>query len=161
MLSEVHSGYAPDGRALISTSVLGAPGAAEEAAVRAALAEAYDTDTDAWESVHRCTVRDALPAMPPPLPLTRTTRFGPGRYVCGDHRATGSLQGALASGARAARRSWPTSAADDQGRDVNAEHDKERRHFRVTHCHERSSGRWIRSSATGSRSRTPVRGPGR
>ncbi|MEU8499757.1 NAD(P)/FAD-dependent oxidoreductase [Streptomyces lavendulae] len=103
VLSEVHSGYAPDGRALISTSVLGAPGAAEEAAVRAALAEAYDTDTDAWESVHRCTVRDALPAMPPPLPLTRTTRFGPGRYVCGDHRATGSLQGALASGARAAR----------------------------------------------------------
>ncbi|MET8755255.1 NAD(P)/FAD-dependent oxidoreductase [Streptomyces sp. NPDC004667] len=103
VLSEVHPGYAPDGRALISTSVLGAPGAAQEAAVRAALAEAYDTDTDAWESVHRCTVRDALPAMPPPLPLTRTTRFGPGRYVCGDHRATGSLQGALASGARAAR----------------------------------------------------------
>jgi hypothetical protein len=28
---------------------------------------------------------------------------GPRRYVCGDHRATGSVQGALASGARAAR----------------------------------------------------------
>ncbi|MGV9422027.1 FAD-dependent oxidoreductase, partial [Streptomyces sp. NPDC003674] len=27
----------------------------------------------------------------------------PGRYVCGDHRATGSVQGALASGTRAAR----------------------------------------------------------
>ncbi|WP_020551323.1 FAD-dependent oxidoreductase [Embleya scabrispora] len=41
--------------------------------------------------------------MPPPWPLTRTSRFAPGRYVCGDHRATGSVQGALASGARAAR----------------------------------------------------------
>ncbi|WTI78900.1 FAD-dependent oxidoreductase [Streptomyces sp. NBC_00726] len=38
-----------------------------------------------------------------PRPLSRTTRIGPGRYVCGDHRATGSVQGALASGTRAAR----------------------------------------------------------
>ncbi|MFD7560594.1 NAD(P)/FAD-dependent oxidoreductase [Streptomyces sp. NPDC059835] len=102
VVSEVHPGYAPVGRALISTSVLGAPDPAQEAVVRAALAEAYTADTDAWELVHRCTVRDALPAMPPPMPLIRTTRLGAGRYVCGDHRATGSLQGALASGTRAA-----------------------------------------------------------
>ncbi|MFJ6793955.1 helicase associated domain-containing protein [Streptomyces sp. NPDC091268] len=44
-----------------------------------------------------------VPAMPPPHPLTRTTRVAPGRYAGGDHRATGSVQGALASGARAAR----------------------------------------------------------
>lgn len=103
MLTEVHPHYAPDGRALISTSVLGAPDPTEEAVVRAALAEAYGADTDSWQLVHRYTVHDALPAMPPPLPLSRTSRFSPGRYVCGDHRATGSLQGALASGARAAR----------------------------------------------------------
>jgi hypothetical protein len=41
--------------------------------------------------------------MLPPYPLTRGSRVGPGRYVCGDHRATGSVQGALASGTRAAR----------------------------------------------------------
>ncbi|RSS80682.1 NAD(P)/FAD-dependent oxidoreductase [Streptomyces sp. WAC06614] len=103
VLTEVQPGYAADGRALVSTSVLGAPTPAEEAAVLAALAEAYGTDTATWEPVHRVTVRDALPAMPPPLPLTRTTRIAPGRYACGDHRATGSLQGALASGAKAAR----------------------------------------------------------
>ncbi|WP_327257163.1 NAD(P)/FAD-dependent oxidoreductase [Streptomyces sp. NBC_01244] len=103
VLTEVHPHYAPDGRALISTSVLGAPDPTEEAVVRAALAEAYGADTDSWQLVHRYTVHDALPAMPPPLPLSRTSRFSPGRYVCGDHRATGSLQGALASGARAAR----------------------------------------------------------
>ena len=39
--------------------------------------------------------------MAAPHPLTRGSRVGPGRYVCGDHRATGSVQGALASrGAR-------------------------------------------------------------
>ncbi|MEU3910126.1 NAD(P)/FAD-dependent oxidoreductase [Streptomyces sp. NPDC029721] len=103
VLTEVQPGYSGDGRALVSTSVLGAPGPVEEAAVLGALAEAYGTDTGTWEPVHRVTVRGALPAMTPPLPLSRTTRFAPGRYVCGDHRATGSLQGALASGARAAR----------------------------------------------------------
>ncbi|MFJ3913627.1 FAD-dependent oxidoreductase [Streptomyces vinaceus] len=103
VLTEVQPGYSGDGRALVSTSVLGTPGPVEEAAVLAALAEAYGADTGTWEPVHRVTVRGALPSMPPPLPLTRTTRFARGRYVCGDHRATGSLQGALASGARAAR----------------------------------------------------------
>jgi predicted NAD/FAD-dependent oxidoreductase len=45
--------------------------------------------------------------MPAPWPLSRPSQAaspgGPRWYVCGDHRATGSVQGALASGARAAR----------------------------------------------------------
>ncbi|AZM87191.1 FAD-dependent oxidoreductase [Streptomyces sp. W1SF4] len=103
VLTEVQPGYSSDRRSLVSTSVLGTPGPVEEAAVLKALAEAYGTDTGTWEPVHRVTVRGALPAMAPPLLLSRTSRFAPGRYVCGDHRATGSLQGALASGSRAAR----------------------------------------------------------
>lgn len=103
VLTEVQPGLAPDGRALVATSVLGAPGPADEPALPAALSDVYGTDASGWEQLHRCTVREALPAMPAPHPLTRTTRFSSGRYVCGDHRATGSLQGALASGARAAR----------------------------------------------------------
>lgn len=103
VLTEVQPGLSSDGRALVSTSVLGVPGTDEEAAVREALAEVYGTDTGAWEPLRTCTVPGALPAMPPPHPLSRTSRVTPGRYVCGDHRATGSLQGALASGARAAR----------------------------------------------------------
>ncbi|MDX2777285.1 FAD-dependent oxidoreductase, partial [Streptomyces caniscabiei] len=76
---------------------------ARERRIRAALGEAYGTGTEGWTLLTVRTVEDALPAMAPPQPLTRTTRVAPGRYVCGDHRATGSVQGALASGARAAR----------------------------------------------------------
>ncbi|WP_217198310.1 NAD(P)/FAD-dependent oxidoreductase [Streptomyces buecherae] len=103
VLSAVAPGYAPPGTALVSTSVLGTdhPGRAE--AVLRRLAELYDTDTGGWRRVATYTVEGALPAMLPPWPLSRTTRLGPGRYVCGDYRATGSVQGALASGARAAR----------------------------------------------------------
>ncbi|MFE9492567.1 NAD(P)/FAD-dependent oxidoreductase [Streptomyces sp. NPDC006641] len=103
VLSEVAPTYAPRGTALISTSVLGTdlPGRAQ--AVLCRLAELYRTDTSGWQQVAACTVEGALPAMLPPWPLSRTTRLRPGRYVCGDHRATGSVQGAMASGARAAR----------------------------------------------------------
>jgi glycine/D-amino acid oxidase-like deaminating enzyme len=103
VLSEVVPGYAPGGMALIATSVRGQDHGGREAEVRGALAEAYGTDTGAWQPLTVRTVPDALPAMPPPQPLSRTARVGRRRYVCGDHRATGSVQGALASGARAAR----------------------------------------------------------
>jgi phytoene dehydrogenase-like protein len=112
VLSEVSPGYAL-GRSLISTSVLGGGGADREPAVRARLAELYETDTAGWEHLASYTVDGALPAMPAPLRLSQPCRVtgdgpgqdstGPRRYVCGDHRATGSVQGALASGARAAR----------------------------------------------------------
>ncbi|MFG3248860.1 NAD(P)/FAD-dependent oxidoreductase [Streptomyces sp. NPDC048187] len=103
VISEVAPSYAPPGTALVSTSVLGADPPGRAAAVLGRLAELYGTDTSDWRQVAACTVEGALPAMPPPWPLSRTTRLGPGRHVCGDHRATGSVQGALASGTRAAR----------------------------------------------------------
>ncbi|MGX1403284.1 NAD(P)/FAD-dependent oxidoreductase [Streptomyces sp. SAI-097] len=103
VLSEVAPTYAPPGTALVSTSVLGTDPPGGERALLARLAELYDTDTSDWRQVAARTVEGALPAMRPPWPLSRTTRLGPGRYVCGDHRATGSVQGALASGTRAAR----------------------------------------------------------
>ncbi len=103
VLTEVAPTYAPPGAVLVSTSVLGAdrPGAGDTVLRR--LCELYGTDTRDWQQVGVHTVEGALPVMRPPWPLSRTTRFGPGRYVCGDHRATGSVQGALASGTRAAR----------------------------------------------------------
>ncbi|MEV6200828.1 NAD(P)/FAD-dependent oxidoreductase [Streptomyces sp. NPDC051771] len=103
VLTAVQPRFSTDGRALVSTSVLGRPGPVETDAVVRALGEVYGTETGDWEPVHRVTVTDALPAMPGSAPLVRDVRWAPGRYVCGDHRATGSLQGALASGARAAR----------------------------------------------------------
>jgi phytoene dehydrogenase-like protein len=103
VLTEVTAGYGGDGRALISTSVLGHGLPGGERAVRDRLAVLYQADTAGWEPLASYTVEGALPAMPAPHPLSQPCRVGPGRYVCGDHRATGSVQGALASGARAAR----------------------------------------------------------
>ncbi|WP_227870313.1 NAD(P)/FAD-dependent oxidoreductase [Streptomyces otsuchiensis] len=103
VLSQVAPSYATDGRALVATSALGDDVPGRETTLRAELAEVYGTDTHGWELIDTHTVPAALPAMVPPWPLSRGCAIGPGRYVCGDHRATGSVQGALASGARAAR----------------------------------------------------------
>lgn len=101
--STVAPTYAPAGRTLVSSSVLGTRGpAADESAVRAHLAVLYGTSTDDWELVRRIEVPAALPAMPPPLNLRKPVRYVEGIYVCGDHRDTGSIQGALVSGRRAA-----------------------------------------------------------
>lgn len=116
VLSEVSRSYAPEGRSLISTSVLGGDEPGRERALLADLADVYVTGTGSWERVATCTVEDALPAMPPPWPLSRSSRFGPGRYLCGDHRATGSVQGALASGSRAAREVLADRCAGPRGR---------------------------------------------
>ncbi|WP_446048238.1 FAD-dependent oxidoreductase, partial [Streptomyces olivaceus] len=103
VLSRVAPTYAPPGTALVSTSVLGADRPGTAGTVLRRLAELYRTPTGDWRQVAAYTVEGALPVMRPPWPLCRTTRHAPGRHVCGDHRATGSVQGTLASGTRAAR----------------------------------------------------------
>ncbi|MEP7022821.1 MAG: NAD(P)/FAD-dependent oxidoreductase [Actinomycetota bacterium] len=110
VLSEVMPGYSGDGRALVSTSVLGGGDQAAEPAVRARLAELYGTETASWEHLSTYTIDGALPVMTAPHMLSLPSCVGPGRYACGDYRATGSVQGALASGARAARELLAASA---------------------------------------------------
>ncbi|WP_440104982.1 NAD(P)/FAD-dependent oxidoreductase [Streptosporangium sp. H16] len=102
VISDAAPEYAPPGRALVSTSVLGVLSDADEPRVRARLSQIYGTDTSGWEHLATYAVKGALPAMVPPFRLRRPVRLAPGRYVCGDHRDTGSQQGALVSGRRAA-----------------------------------------------------------
>jgi hypothetical protein len=103
VLSNVAATYAPDGATLVSSSVLGTGAAtADENEVRKHLRVLYGRSTESWQLVERVEVPAALPAMPPPLPLRKPVRYVDTTYVCGDHRDTGSIQGALVSGRRAA-----------------------------------------------------------
>ena len=73
-----------------------------ELRVRARLAALHRTPTARWDLLATFPIGHALPAMPSPHPLRRRVRVAPGLYVCGDHRDTSSIQGALVSGRRAA-----------------------------------------------------------
>ena len=96
--------YAPAGRHLISaTTLLDRPdGEAPESAIRGQLAEIYGCDTTGWELLTRHHIPDAVPAYPPPMQATRPVDVGGRTFVCGDHRDTPSIQGALVSGHRTA-----------------------------------------------------------
>jgi hypothetical protein len=103
VLSDVSPGYAPAGAALVAASVPGRLDPSLEPRVRSGLARMYDTSTRDWELLDLYAIPLALPVLAAGQPLARPVRLGPGRYVCGDHRDTPSIQGALVSGRRAAR----------------------------------------------------------
>jgi phytoene dehydrogenase-like protein len=102
VLTETAPSYAADGRALISSTVLGGADRLTEAAVRAELARLYAVPTAHWEHLHTAEVPRALPSFRAGWPLRRPVELTDGIFVAGDHRDTPSSQGALVSGRRAA-----------------------------------------------------------
>lgn len=99
VMSAVDPTRAPAGRSLVTTTVLGPPPPARTVASR--LARLYDTATRDWEPLAVHHTPEAVPAMPPPYDVRRPVRVLAGLYVCGDHRDTNTVQGALRSARRA------------------------------------------------------------
>lgn len=102
VMSEVDPARAPRGRALISSTVLGPPPPDLETSVLAHLGRLYGTSTADWDLLAVRHTPEAVPAMPAPHDVRRPVRLLAGLYVCGDHRDTSTVQGALYSGRRAA-----------------------------------------------------------
>ena len=101
VVSHVDPSRAPAGRALITSTVLGPPPQELDTAVRMHLARLYGTSTARWETLAVHHTPEAVPAMRPPHDLRRPVRLLAGLYVCGDHRDTSTIQGALHSAHRA------------------------------------------------------------
>ncbi|MEU7324253.1 FAD-dependent oxidoreductase [Streptomyces griseoviridis] len=101
VVSRVDPSRAPAGRALVTSTVLGTPPRDVDTAVRAHLARLYGTSTSRWETLAVHHTAEAVPSMRPPHDPRRPVRLLAGLYVCGDHRDTSSVQGALHSGHRA------------------------------------------------------------
>jgi hypothetical protein len=102
VISAAAPSYAPPGRHLIQASALLGPGHPEpaELQMRAHAAVILGIDASDWQPVVRHVIADALPAQPSPLVVRRAVRDPSGVWVCGDHRDTASIQGALVSGSR-------------------------------------------------------------
>lgn len=96
--------YAPAGQHLVQASALLGPDrpVPTEDDVRRHAGELLGADPRGWRLLHRHEVPHALPAQPAPLALRRPVRLRDHLVVCGDHRDTASIQGALVSGQRAA-----------------------------------------------------------
>lgn len=102
VVSAAAPSYAPAGLHLVQLTTLAGAGLSD-AAARAEAARLWRTETSEWDLLVRHDVTRALPRAAPPLDITAPVDLGDGLYVCGDHRDTPSIQGALASGQRTAR----------------------------------------------------------
>lgn len=106
--SEVSPSYAPPGRALVSASVLApaidADDDALEQAARRQLTSWFGSEVFTWKLLRIDRIPDALPSQPPgPFePTSHRAHLSERLFICGDHRNLASLQGAMASGRRAA-----------------------------------------------------------
>ena len=101
VMTNAADSYATDGRALVSATAVGAVGELQEEARRHA-GVLYGADPRGWQWLRTDVVEHALPAHPAGQPLAQEVDLGDGLFVCGDHRDTPSIQGALVSGRRAA-----------------------------------------------------------
>jgi len=104
VMSEVAPTYAPTGRSLVAAAVPGpdALGRGLPARVVEQLARWFDTGTEDWEHLRTDVIPHGQPRQSPPFTPRRRVALGGGRFVCGDHRDTASLQGAMFSGERTA-----------------------------------------------------------
>jgi hypothetical protein len=100
-MSNVAPAYTPDGRALIAAACPGVTGSQDlEGAVRRQLASWWGPSVQAWRHLRTDWIPHAQPDSRPPFSPKRAVVAGDGIFVCGDHRDTPSIQGALYSGRR-------------------------------------------------------------
>jgi len=104
VMSNVAPSYAPDGQALIAAAcpTEEADGAVLSAAVRAQLRTWWGAPVDEWRVLRVDNIAHGQPDSQPPFDARRRVSLGDGLFVCGDHRDTPSIQGALFSGRRTA-----------------------------------------------------------
>jgi len=104
VVSRAAPSYAPPGSHLVQASALMGSGreTPAEAVMREHAGSLLGCSTGDWHEIARHEVPHALPAQPAPFASGRAVSLGRGVFVCGDHRDTASIQGALVSGQRAA-----------------------------------------------------------
>ena len=105
--SEVCPQYAPAGKALIAAACVGIPAdddAGLDRRTREQLGGWFGPAVAGWKLLRVYRIPHALPSQPPGVlePWERPPRLASGVFVAGDHRTNASIDGALASGRRAA-----------------------------------------------------------
>lgn len=104
VMSNVAPSYAPAGQALIAAAMPGIGGASGlgdlDAAARTQLRGWWGPVVDRWRVLRTDVIEHGQPAVDPPFHPKQRVSLGEGRFVCGDHRDTPSIQGALFSGRR-------------------------------------------------------------
>jgi predicted NAD/FAD-dependent oxidoreductase len=102
VMSHVSPTYAPAGRHLIAAAMPGTVEGDLESAARRQLRSWWGPQVDNWRHLRTYRIPHGQPDQTPPFSPKQRVSLGEGLFVCGDHRDTGSIQGAMYSGRRCA-----------------------------------------------------------
>jgi phytoene dehydrogenase-like protein len=100
IISNVAPSYAPPGKHLIAAALPGVISGDLEQLARQQLREWWGPQVDSWKHLRTYAISHGGPVQSAPFSPKQRVSLGNGRFVCGDHRDTGSIQGALYSGRR-------------------------------------------------------------
>ncbi len=100
LISNVAPSYAPPGKHLIAAALPGVITGDLEQLARQQLREWWGPQVDSWKHLRTYAISHGGPVQSAPFSPKQRVSLGNGRFVCGDHRDTGSIQGALYSGRR-------------------------------------------------------------
>ena len=102
VMSNVAPTYAPAGRHLIAAALPGHVDGDLESIARTQLRSWWGPQVDEWGHLETYRIAHGQPGQQPPFSPKQAVALADGRFVCGDHRDTASIQGALFSGRRCA-----------------------------------------------------------
>jgi len=100
VISNVAPSYAPADKHLIVAALPGVTDGDLEAISRQQLRSWWGPQVDGWKHLRTYVINHGGPVQKPPFSPKQRVDLGNGQFVCGDHRDTGSIQGAMFSGRR-------------------------------------------------------------
>ena len=100
VISNVAPSYAPADKHLIVAALPGITDGDLEAMSRKQLRSWWGPQVDDWKHLRTYVINHGGPVQKPPFSPKQRVNLGNGLFVCGDHRDTGSIQGAMFSGRR-------------------------------------------------------------
>lgn len=102
VMSNVSPHYAPSGQHLIAAAMPGIVDGDLESIARRQLRSWWGPQVEKWRHLRTDRIAHGQPDQSPPFHPKKRVSLGNGLFVCGDHRDTASIQGAMFSGRRCA-----------------------------------------------------------
>jgi hypothetical protein len=102
VMSHVSPAYVPAGKHLVAAALPGTIDGDLESAARRQVRSWWGPQVDNWRHLRTYRIEHGQPDQTPPFHPKKNVSLGNGIFVCGDHRDTGSIQGAMFSGRRCA-----------------------------------------------------------
>ena len=102
IMSNISPSYSKNGKALIAVAIPNTIKTDSMENILIQMRKWFGDSVDSWEHIKTYSIEHGQPDLRPGDPFRKSIKNSEGVYICGDHRDTPSIQGALVSGRRTA-----------------------------------------------------------